>query len=131
LKKLPLTSYEESFFRIIPGQMARFTDGSREILFRRVESPTRKLHPSSDCMQASGYSIDFQAAETDADGKTWSQFKATHKGKSIFVKEIVLDGNGIQVSDTTWPDISSWYGSVWWTRQNGPWTAVTISEAIK
>lgn len=128
LRPLPLTAQETGFAAAFPGSMARFTDGSVEILFRRVDAPTRKLHPSSDCLRASGYSIKPLPAETAAHGGAWSCFLAKRKGESLRVRERVVTGNG--AAGPSWTDVSSWYWNALWGGTQGPWTAITVSVRI-
>lgn len=137
LRLLPLTSQEMAFFGAVPGStpgsIARFTDGSMEILFRRVDRPTRKLHPSSDCLRALGYSIHPLRAESAAQGGTWSCFQAKRKDGSLRVREMVVAGNGVPGADgfqpgESWTDVSSWYWNALWGKTQGPWTAITLSR---
>jgi hypothetical protein len=57
LTALPLTAAETRFAAGFPGRTARFTDGRREIIMRWIAAPSRKLHPASDCLRSTGYSI--------------------------------------------------------------------------
>src|SRR5689334_10805279 len=76
LTPIPLNEIEKGFASDFPGRMARFTDGQREIIIRWVTEPTRKLHPSSDCFQGLGYSVEPLAAHRDEHGKLWARFAA-------------------------------------------------------
>lgn len=125
LAPLPLTGVERKFAGDFPGALARFSDGSRELLFRRVARPTRKLHPSADCLQAAGYRIKPLPAESGPGGKTWSRLRADRKGVSLAVSEIILDADG-----KSWSDVSSWYWSAVLGKSRGPWLAVTASRRI-
>lgn len=125
IRPLPLTPEEKRFTGAFPGTLARFTDGSREILFRRVAQPTRKLHPSADCLRAIGYAVTPLPAETDSQGRTWSRLKATRLDVSLEVKELVVDNAG-----RTWSDVPSWYWHAVWGKTPGPWTAVTVSRRL-
>jgi hypothetical protein len=130
LRPLALTPQERTFAGAFPGAMARFTDGSMEILFRRVDRPTRNLHPSSDCLRAWGYSVKPLPAQTAAPGHTWSCFLAKRNGESLQVREMVMTGNGEQSAQESWTDVSSWYWNAFLGRTKGPWTAVTLSRRI-
>ncbi len=135
LRPLPLTAQEMGFTGAFPGSIARFTDGSMEILFRRVDRPTRKLHPSSDCLRASGYSIHPLPAEMAAQGGAWSCFRAGRKDGSLRVRERVVAGNGVSGTQghqagESWTDVSSWYWNALWGRTQGPWTAITLSTRL-
>lgn len=138
LTRLPLSPLETAFQKDFPGQLARFTDGRREIIFRWVTQKTRKLHPSSDCFKASGYGITPLPLEI-RDGEQWSRFTANRGGQKLVVSERIHAGNGGQ-----WSDFSTWY----WDSQGGdsqggekgagsaaeadkhqgPWWAVTVAE---
>jgi hypothetical protein len=134
LRPLALTPLETRFAGAFPGTMARFTDGSREILFRRVARPTRKLHPASDCLRASGYTVQPLPAETGSPGRTWSRLAAERKGERLEVREIVVAGDGMLAAvggaggGESWTDVSAWYWNALWGRSGGPWTAVTVSR---
>ncbi len=137
LRPLPSTPQEGKFAGAFPGAMARFTDGSQEILFRRADMPTRKLHPGSDCLRAWGYVIQPLPAQTGTDGRTWSCLRATRKGESLEVREMVVAGNGsIEAGPfsagavESWTDVSSWYWNAFWGRSHGPWTAITVSRRL-
>lgn len=123
LTALPLTAVERRFAGGFPGSIARFSDGSRELLFRRVARPTRKLHPSADCLQAAGYRIDPLPGEAGPGGRTWSRLRAEREGVSLAVSEIILDADG-----RSWSDVSSWYWHAALGKSRGPWLAVTASR---
>lgn len=140
LRPLPLTPEETKFAGVFPGDLARFTDGSAEILFRRVDSPTRKLHPSADCLRATGYAVKPRPAVSTPDGRTWSCHLAKRGGETLLVREIVVAGSGETGSGkpgagkadagASWTDISSWYWHALWGDAKGPWTAVTLSRRV-
>lgn len=135
LRPLPLTPEETRFAGAFPGALARFTDGSAEILFRRVDRPTRKLHPSADCLRATGYAVKPRPAVTTPDGRTWSCHLASRQGETLLVREIVVAGNGDagsgkSGSGESWTDIPSWYWHALWGDAEGPWTAVTLSRRV-
>ena len=54
LSRLQMTGKERGFSQDFPGKIGRFTDGLREIIIRYVERPSRKVHPSADCLRGSG-----------------------------------------------------------------------------
>ncbi len=68
LTPLPLSELELRFARRFPGAIARFSDGERVLILRRVDRPTRQLHPATDCFAALGYSIDRPRPSADVDG---------------------------------------------------------------
>ena len=125
LAPLPLTEAERRFAGDFPGGLARFSDGTRELLFRRVARPTRKLHPSADCLQAAGYRIEPLPAEQAPGGRTWSRLRAERPGIALAVSEIILDADG-----NSWSDVSSWYWHAALGKSRGPWLAVTASTRL-
>src|SRR5262245_44139007 len=79
LTELPLTPREMSFVREFPGRVGRFSDGRREIIMRWVDAPTRRLHPASDCLRASGYGVTPLPVIRNAAGGAMSCFRAHHR----------------------------------------------------
>ncbi len=65
LSRLPMTEKEQGFSQDFPGEIGRFTDGSREIIIRFVERASRKLHPTADCLRGSGYTVEPQPLSRD------------------------------------------------------------------
>lgn len=125
LTMLPLSDKETRFLHSFPGQVARFSDGSREIILRQVLEPTRKLHPSADCFKATGYSIKPLSMFVDQEKNRWSQFEAIKGKEKLRVRERIYDEAG-----NNWADVSSWYWATLLKRaSSGPWWAVTIAEA--
>jgi hypothetical protein len=121
LIRLPLSPAETRWLRDFPGTAARFTDGERGVLIRRVERPTRMLHPAADCFRGVGYAV--AAPEIrEVDGERWSCFTARKDGVGREVCERIHDERG-----GTWTDASAWYWSALFDRGGGPWWAVTVA----
>src|SRR5450432_4552881 len=57
LKLMPLDAKTQQFAAEFPGKIGVFSDGHKTRIVRWVLQPTRKLHPSSDCLRAAGYRI--------------------------------------------------------------------------
>ena len=114
--------WAESF----PGKIGRFTDGRREILIRYVSTPTRSLHPASDCFAAQGFHVMPKRVRVDQLGTLWGCFEAA-KGSSpgMTVCE--------QISDETsrhWSDASSWYWEASFDNAPHDYWAVTIADSL-
>ena len=122
LTPLALNEIEKSFASDFPGQIARFTDGERELIIRWVTEPTRKLHPSSDCFQGLGYTVKPLAAHRDEHGTLWASFAATKANERLLVYEQIHADSG-----ETWTDVSAWYWSAL-HRETGSWWAITVAE---
>lgn len=120
-----LTEKERAFSRGFPGQIARFTDGSREIIFRRIVRASRKLHPAADCLKGSGFTVEPRPIRIDFKGKHWGCVEAKRLSESLHVCEQIYDMDG-----QSWSDTSSWFWSALLNRTQGPWSAVTIAEKI-
>lgn len=125
LKALPFTSLEKRFISDFAGKTGRFTDGEREIIVRKIDFPTRKLHSASDCYKGLGYKIDFLPIFVDKNGNKWNSFKAVKNNKSFIVNERIYDDFG-----NSWTDVSSWYWSSLLGKSNKPWTSLVYSKAI-
>jgi len=124
LRQLPLSPIEERFQQNFPGRVARFTDGRREVIMRWVASGTRKLHASSDCFKANGYTLEPQPIAQEG-GARWSRFTAAKDGQTMEVRERIVDRSGAQ-----WSDVSAWYWAVQLGQSSGPWLAVTVAQTI-
>lgn len=121
LTQLPLSDLEERFARRFPGAIARFTDGRRVLIVRKVRQPTRQLHPATDCFKALGYTIDRPRPVVDEEDAKWSCFVAVRVGARLRVCERIHDSDG-----NAWTDTSAWF----WAAQygGGPWWATTVVE---
>lgn len=108
-----------------PGRLARFSDGRRQIVLRRMDTATRRLHPARDCFRATGHTI-APAPMRVTHGRAASCFSATRRGRTVLVCEQVRDARG-----RSWPDVSSWYWSAALGTSNGPWTAALTVEHIR
>lgn len=131
LRPLALSAVEQRFARQFPGAIARFTDGERTIVLRRVASPTRMLHPATDCYRGLGYRIltGGLERETDAPARAipavWRCFIAEKNGLRVRVCETILDPRGESFSDT-----SAWYWAAVTGRSLGPWQAITTASVL-
>jgi hypothetical protein len=124
LEQLPLSAVERRFAVQFPGDIARFTDGSRYLIMRAIQRPTRLLHPAADCFRGLGYRAERPRVMTDADGLRWSCFAATKAGHALNVCERIHDRQG-----ASWTDVSSWYWAALLGRTSGPWLATTVATA--
>jgi hypothetical protein len=93
LTALDLTEKERVFTQGFPGEVGRFSDGSREIIIRWVESPTRWLHPASDCFKGVGYEVSPQAVQDNLDGVAMGCFSASRDSQFLVVCEYIVPGN--------------------------------------
>lgn len=123
LQQTPLTYQEGIFNNNFPGQVAKFTDGRRELILRWVTKGTRRLHSSSDCFRGTGYKVSSLPATLDARGARWSCFAAERGRYRLLVRERITDDRGRE-----WTDVSAWFWSVLLRQTEGPWLAVTVVE---
>jgi len=124
LERVALTPVEERFAMQFPGQVARFTDGSRHLILRAIDQPTRLLHPASDCYEALGHAVQDHRVIADEDGMHWGCFTATRNARSVKVCERIFDSAG-----RSWTDASSWYWDALLGRSRAPWMAVAVAGA--
>lgn len=122
LHPLPATPEEIAFAQGFPGMLASCRWGERQVILRRVQIATRRLHPSRDCLRAAGFETSEAKTVTLSDGSTWSRFSATRDGLRRIVHERLIS----EADGTTWTDVSSWYWSAMWHPLNGPWRAESI-----
>ncbi|BDS07686.1 hypothetical protein NT6N_27260 [Oceaniferula spumae] len=121
LTPLPMTAMEREFQRSFPGQIGNFRSGENQIILRRVTRATRKLHPATDCLKASGHRIGKASLYTDHQGGKWSGCEVSKAGQTFFVRECITSPNG-----KIWTDVSSWYWHAMMHPDSGPWLASTI-----
>ncbi len=126
LEKLDLTERERGFTNGFPGKIARFTDGSREIVMRYVERASRSVHPSADCLRGSGFRLETQPIRRDNNAKLWGCVLAEREGLRYRVCERIYD----RFDQDSWYDVSSWYWASQLNRTQGPWWTVTVAERI-
>lgn len=129
LTMLPLSAREASFGRDFPGRIARFSDGSREIIVRYVTEATRRLHPAADCLKGVGYTITPRPVRRDATGAPMSCIRAAQKDHALDVCEIIHSAQANHAVEH-WPDVSAWYWTTLANGATGPWWSFVIAEAV-
>jgi hypothetical protein len=126
LRPLAMSAVEQRFAARFPGAIARFSDGERVIVLRRVEQPTRMLHPAADCFRGLGYAIERAGLERDAQQRLWRCFEAQGRdGQRLRVCERIEAEGGASFIDP-----SSWFWAAALGQSNGPWQAITVVEAL-
>jgi hypothetical protein len=122
LQPLALSPVEARFAAQFPGAIARFSAGSRTVVLRDVERPTRKLHPAVDCYRGLGYAIAAERLERDSRDHRWRCFTASRDQRGLRVCERIVDAD-----DQAYTDVSSWYWAALLGQSKGPWRAVTVA----
>ena len=125
LRPLALSAVEKRFAERFPGRIARFGNGSKTLVLRDVEEPTRMLHPAADCYRGLGYRVDTAVLEHDGEQRLWRCFIADRDGQGQRVCEQILDADG-----QVFTDASAWYWTALLGQSRGPWRAVTRAEAL-
>ena len=125
LSEIPMSESEKGFHRDFPGHIARFQNGKNEIILRRIERESRKLHPAEDCYKAYGYKTEPLPVKLDQNKRTWSCIKATRNDQSYSVCEMIEDQNG-----NHWADVSSWYWNALLQNTKGPWLSYIVATRI-
>ncbi len=115
----------ERFYRSFPGKVGFFRTQAQQLILRRVNEPTRMLHPAEQCYRANGYEVKPARQCVRADGERYGCFIATLGDRSVRVSERINDDHG-----NTFTDVSSWYWSAMFGRSKGPWHSVTIAEGV-
>ena len=127
LRPLALSEVEQRFAARFPGAIARFSDGERVLVLRRVSEPTRMLHPAADCFRGLGWRIQHTQLERDAQQRLWRCFEAEgHDGQRLRVCERIAADDG----GSSFVDASSWFWAAALGQSKGPWQAVTVVEAM-
>ena len=115
---------DERFSDQFPGALVRFRAGPEEVLLRRVEQPTRSLHPGEVCYRAAGYTVIPGPPSRDAEGRLWTTYTVKRDGGVTFIREQVRSlGSG-----QTWSEVTSWYWAALLGQDPGPWLAVTVAS---
>lgn len=121
LSPLPLSLREEHFAAGFPGALARFRCGEGEVIFRRVDRATRKLHAADDCFKAAGFAMRRLSASAMAEEGLWQVWEAQRGDEPpLWVAEQIRSANG-----DLFTDVSAWYWQALRHPETGPWTAVT------
>lgn len=125
LRPLALSEVEHRFASRFPGAIARFSDGERVLVLRKVDAPTRMLHPAADCFRGLGHRIEAVRLERDGEGRLWRGFDAVAPdGQRLHVRERIEAPDGASFTDT-----SAWFWAAALGSSSGPWRAVTVVEA--
>ena len=123
LAALPPAPEDRLLARRLPGRLARFSDGRRQIVLRQLTAATRRLHPASDCFRAIGYEVSPAPMRLVAGQGPASCFTARRGGDSFLACETLSDREG-----RSWPDVSSWYWAALLGTSDGPWLASLTVE---
>lgn len=122
LHPLPASREEAAFATSFPGTLSSHRWGNDQVILRRVNRATRKLHPSADCLRAAGYATSDSVTVQCAEGSQWSRFSATRDGIRLTIHERVVS----ETDGSAWTDVSAWYWSALRRPLNGPWRAETV-----
>jgi len=128
LRPLALSPVEQRFARHFPGAIARLTDGQQTLVLRRVDEPTRMLHPAADCYRALGYRIEQARLVRDERQRMWRCFVAGRGSQEAPLKvcERIVDASGGAFTDS-----SAWYWAALAGQSSGPWQAVTVAQPLQ
>jgi len=124
LRPLAMGDLEQRFAARFPGAISRFASDDALWILRRVDRPTRMLHPAADCFRAAGYAI---REERLVAGKSGLRrcFTAARERNRMLVCEQIVGADGESFTDT-----SAWYWAAALGRTRGPWLATTRAEPI-
>lgn len=127
LTEVPLSPLEQQFAKNFPGTITCYHAGgvqgeSETVIVRDVTTATRRLHPSSHCLQAQGYSVKDKTFTRDSAGTPWLTYRATRGPQTFTVREHITSF----CTDQTWTDHGHWFWSNFFQSKTGPWRAVTI-----
>ena len=124
LRPLAMNDVERRFATRFPGAIGRFASEEAIWILRRVDRPTRMLHPAADCYRASGYAIRDERLSR-GQGGLQRCFVATRNGVDLNVCERIVDADGGSFTDT-----SAWYWAAALGRSHGPWLATTRAAPL-
>jgi hypothetical protein len=123
LVPVALSEHDARFMSGFPGQVSAFLAGGKRVLMRRIDEPTRALHPAADCYRGLGFETKSMSSIVGPDGARWSRFEAIGDGERLIVRERIFTSSG-----ESWTDASSWYWFALLGSSRGPWFAVTVAE---
>ena len=125
LTRVELQPYEQRYAAQFPGRMARFSDGSRQIMFQWLPTHSRSVHSASQCLQNVGYLVEHGPIIVDESGVRWSSCEARRGATAIRLRERIEDAHGGH-----WQDVSSWYWDATLGRSRGPYWVVIVTEPL-
>ncbi len=125
LRPLALGVVEARFAAQFPGRIERLTDERSVLVWREVRTPTRMLHPATDCYRGLGYRVVDARLERDAEARLWRCFVAERDGRRVRVCERIEDARGASFTDA-----SSWFWAAQLGRSTGPWHAITVATPL-
>ena len=125
LRPLALGSVEARFAAQFPGRIERLTDEESVLVWREVRTPTRMLHPATDCYRGLGYRVVDARLERDAQARLWRCFVAERDGRRVRVCERIEDARGLAFTDA-----SAWFWAAQLGRSTGPWQAITVATPL-
>ena len=125
LRPLALGKVEARFAAQFPGRIERLTDGESVLVWREVRTPTRMLHPATDCYRGLGYRVVDARLERDPQARLWRCFVAERDGRRVRVCERIEDARGLAFTDA-----SSWFWAAQLGRSTGPWQAITVATPL-
>lgn len=125
LRPLALGRVEARFAAQFPGRIERLTDEESVLVWREVRTPTRMLHPATDCYRGLGYRIVDARLERDPQARLWRCFVAERDGRRVRVCERIEDARGLAFTDA-----SSWFWAAQLGRSTGPWRAITVATPL-
>jgi exosortase/archaeosortase family protein len=123
LDPLPASPEEAAFAKSFPGTLSCHRWGSsHQIILRRVDVATRRLHPSRDCLRAAGFQTSDSVLVHTSDSCEWSMFHATRGETRLCVHERIVS----ERDDSSWTDVPAWFWGAVRHPLNGPWCAETV-----
>ena len=124
LRPLAMDDVERRFADRFPGTIGRFASKDAIWILRRVDRPTRMLHPAADCYRAAGYSIHDERLVLGKNGLRRC-FTAAREADQMLVCEQIVGADGEIFTDT-----SAWYWAAALGQTRGPWLATTRAESL-
>jgi hypothetical protein len=125
LTPLALSPRDVRFAEQFPGRIAAFADGQSTWIVRWVARPTRKLHPASDCLRATGYAVMPEPIFAETNGAHWGVVSASRGPEKLIVHERIIDASGREFTD-----VSAWFWAAVLEKSKGPWWCLTLIEPV-
>ena len=129
LSVLPPDPLEARFAADFPGEIRRFALPGGQVILRRVACATRKLHPTADCLRASGFQLVGSMRETTTTkGPPLLTYRMTAPDGRIW--EVEESVRGLRDSYHA-ASVSEWFWHALAHPSGGPWEAVTVMRLYR
>jgi exosortase/archaeosortase family protein len=128
LRPLALGSGRGALRAQFPGRIERLTDEESVLVWREVRTPTRMLHPATDCYRGLGYRVAEARLERDPEARPLALLR--RRARTGRRGSASASGSRTR-SGLAFTDASSWFWAAQLGRSTGPWRAITVATPAR